>query len=391
DYTFPEDGTYRLEVSELLHRGGASFGYYVEVASPPKFAVAIKPDAKTKEQFAVEQQSGAFAIDFQIQRAGYDGPIDIGFAAPIPGLKLLNPRIDAKAKEGTIYVTADEKWQSESFTGLRFEAIASDAPDLKVAVSSLALHRIKAPHIPFPASGMNGLVTTAGVSASPPFFTFETSAAPVFARQQTSHTATLSLKRTQEAFKGAVSVLPYKQLPSWTSAAKPDKDTYAITWTRSSNTDEPQQLPLLAFAELNGRGRMHSQNVSVSWIDPLQVSIQPNSPLVVGSNQQVEVSFAWDAAATTQPLKLSWLNLPVGIVGPPLEVAAGIAAAKLELQLTPEFVGSTVALQLQATSQFAGQPFTTQSEIATFQVIPAPTKLEVFPSVVELRGPKDFR
>jgi len=77
DYTFPEDGSYRLEVSDLLRRGGASFGYYVEVASPPKFAVAFKPDAKTKEQFAVEQQSGAFAIDFQVQRAGYDGPIEL--------------------------------------------------------------------------------------------------------------------------------------------------------------------------------------------------------------------------------------------------------------------------------------------------------------------------
>ena len=391
DYTFPEDGSYRLEVSDLLHRGGASFGYYVEVASPPKFAVVFKPDAKTKEQFAVEQQSGAFAIDFQIQRAGYDGPIELAFAAPIPGLKLLNPRIDAKAKEGTIYVFADENWQAESLTGLRFEAIATDAPDQKVAVSSLALHRIKSPHIPFPATWTNGLVTTAGVPASSPFFTLETSAPAVFARQQTSHTATLSLKRTQEAFKGPVSVLPYKQLTNWTSSAKPDKDSYAITWTRTSNADEPQQLPLLAFAEFNGRGRMHSQNVSVSWIDPLKVSIKPNRPLVGGSAQHVEVSFAWDAAATSQPVKLTWLNLPAGMVGPPLEVAAGIAEAKLELQLTPEFAASKVALQLQATSQFAGQPFTTQSETVTFQVIPAPAKLEVFPSVVELRGPKDFR
>ena len=72
---------------------------------------------ETKEQFAVEPQSGAFAIDFQIQRTGYDGPIELGFAAPISGLKLLNPRIDAKAKEGTIYVFADGRFCADTMAG----------------------------------------------------------------------------------------------------------------------------------------------------------------------------------------------------------------------------------------------------------------------------------
>ena len=238
NFTFPEDGVYRLTVNDLLHRGGAEFGYWVEVGPILTFSVALKADAKVRERFAIELDQGAAAIDLQVGRAGYEGAIDIAFVAPVAGLEILNPRIDAKAKEARIYLAAGKDWNAELFSNLRFFASAVDTPEIKVAVDSRALHRVKRPTVPYPAAWMDGGMAIAGVVASPAYFTFEPASPIAFARGQTTHIAPLTLKRTQEAFKEAVTVLPYLQAQQWTAAAKPDKDTYTVTWTRAAEAGQ---------------------------------------------------------------------------------------------------------------------------------------------------------
>lgn len=390
DYTVPEDSNYRLELTDLLHRGGPSLGYYVEIAPSPKFSVALKPDAKTRERFPVEMQSGAAALDVQIVRTGYDGPIDIGFAKPLSGLQILNPRIDAKINEARIYLKADENWKAESFAGVRLVATASETPETKVPVSSLGLQRIKQPTVPFPAAWTDGLMNIAGTAVTPSYFSLEAAAPVLFAKQQASHSATYTLKRTVEAFKEGVAVLASPQPAGWSASTKVDKDAYAFTWTRPAGGEQPEQLSVLTYSELNGRGRLQTQSLPIAWIDPLKLTLMTPREFVPGKPQRVELKLEWDSRVTATPVTLSWINLPAGVTGTPLELAANQAVATLDLTIASNVV-SPVSLQLQAVTQFAGQPLTVTSQTAQVSVLPAPTKLEVFPQVAQLNGPKDAR
>lgn len=391
NFTFPEDGIYRLSVNDLLHRGGVEFGYLVEVAPISTFLVALKADAKVKERFAVELEQGAAAIDVQVARTGYEGAIDIALATPVAGLEILNPRIDAKANEARIYLAASKDWNVDIFKNLRLIATAVDAPNLKAPVDSLGLHRVKRPTAPYPPSWMDGGMAIAGVAASPAYFTFEPAAPIAFARSQTTHTAPLTLKRTQEAFKDAVTVLPYRQATQWTAAAKPDKDTYTLTWTRGAEAGQPEQVGLLTYAEFNGRGRLQSQSIPVAWIDPLKVTLKPTGVLVAGMPQKVQVELEWATQAPPQPVKLAWQNLPAGWSGAAVDVPADQKSAIVELVASADFTAPTASVQLLATTQYAGQPLTATSDPTNVTVIAAPTKLEVFPTALQLNNSQDVR
>ncbi len=391
NFTFPEDGVYRLAVNDLLHRGGAEFGYLVEVGAIPTFSVALKADPKVKERFAIELEQGAAAIDVQVTRSGYEGPIDIAFVTPTPGLEILNPRIDAKAKEARIYLTAGKEWKVEAFSNLRLTATAVDPPNAKVVVDSTSLHRVKRPTVPYPPAWMDGGVAIAGVASSPAYFNFEPAAPLAFARSQTTHAAPLTLKRTQEAFKEAVTVLPYRQMNQWTAAAKPDKDVYTVTWTRGADAGQPEQVSLLTYSEFNGRGRLQSQSVPVAWIDPLKVTIKPSGVFVAGVPQKVQVELEWDKQAPPQPAKLTWQNLPAGWSGQAIDIAADQKSAVIELVASADFTAASASVQLLATTQYGGQPLNATSEPAKVAVIPAPAKLEVFPTALILNSSQDIR
>ncbi len=391
NFTFPEDGIYRLAVNDLLHRGGTGFGYLIEVGSIESFAVALKPDAKVRERFAIAMEQGAAAIDLQVERTGYEGAIDVGLEPPVAGLEILNPRIDAKAKEARIYFAANKDWIADQVNSLRLIATAVDTPDAKVVVNSLGLRRAKRPTQTYPPAWSLGAVAVTGVAAVPNYFAFEPAASVVFARGQLGHAASLTLKRTQEGFKEAVTVLPYRQMNQWSVTAKPDKDVYAVTWTRGAEAGQPEQISLLTYAEFKGTGRLQSQSIPVTWIDPLKVTIKPLGSVVVGKPQQVQVNLEWDARTQPHPVKLAWQNLPAGWSGAAVDVAADQKTATLELLPSLDFTAPNAALQLLATSVFAGQPLSATSEVVAVNVITAPTKLEVFPTAMQLNDGKDSR
>ena len=395
NFTFPEDGSYRLAVNDLLHRGGPGFGYLVEVGSIPTFSVAMKPDAKVKERFAVEADQGAAPIDLIVERTGYEGAIDIGFATPISGLEILNPRIDAKAKEARIYVVADKtagkEWNAEKFVDLRFIATAVDTPEVKVAVSSVGLRRAKRPTMPYPAAWSDGALSLAGIAASPNYFSFEPAAPIVFARGQTVHSASLNLKRSQDKFKDAVTVLPFRQAAQWTVAAKPEKDVYTVTWTRAAANEQPEQVQFLTYSEFKGVGRVQSHSMPVAWFDPLKISIKPIDAFVVGKPQRVQVELQWDTRATAQPVKLAWQNLPAGWNGTAIDVPADQKSATLELTPAADFTAASASIQVAATTTYAGQPLAANSDPLSASVIASPAKLEVFPVALQLNGTHDVR
>ncbi len=158
DFTFPDNAVYRLETTDLLHRGGTAFGYYIEARPAGSFAIDLKPAAETKESYLLEPQHGAAALDLVIDRFGYDGEIALSLGGEAAGLRLSPDKIPTGAKEARVYLFADEAWQPNALRALRFIARSTTDPSIQSSLSSLAAHRIKQPHIPFPSDWNDGVI-----------------------------------------------------------------------------------------------------------------------------------------------------------------------------------------------------------------------------------------
>ena len=319
DTTLPEEGEYRLEVGDLLKRGGSEFGYWVEVVPSGSFSIAIKADAKSRRSFAIEQANGGCAVDLQISRFGYEGDIDVSFKDSIKGLRLLNPRIAAGAKEHHAVLLSAEGWEPQSFSLVRLSAQAVGNSTIACDVSSWPLSRLQEPHVLAPHGSDDGVFSMVGADKTASLFALEPTTALLFARAAQTHTAVLNLKRLKEDFKAGV-VVNSSLLPTgWGVTTKADKDQYTATFTRPKESSvavpgpgadasvavpgpgmevgaldrEPTQIPLLVYAELPDRVRWETIQVPVKWIDqPQRLEAFPANIELEGPNasQQIVVT-----------------------------------------------------------------------------------------------------
>ena len=272
DSAIPEDGEYRLEVVDLLKRGGTEFGYWIEVVPSGSFSIAMKADPKGRQSFAIEQASGGCAVDLQISRFGYDGEIELSLGDAICGLRILNPRIPAGAKDHHAVVLANDDWQPSDFSLLRLKAHAVSNSEIACWVSVKPLSRLTEPHVLFPDVHSEGLLSMAGVDKSPSLFELRPTTKLLLDRAVQSHTAVVNVKRLTKEYKASVSVDGSLLSTGWSVATKADKDSLTLTLTRpaeSANQSdrEPPQLDLLAYTELPDRVHWEAIQLPVKWID----------------------------------------------------------------------------------------------------------------------------
>ncbi len=386
DASFPEDGDYRLEVTDLLQRGGDEFAYHIECSLSGTFAVALKADAKTREEFIIEPEHGACALDLQVSRFGYDGEIDLTLINPQSGLQIMNPRIPAKAVDAKIYLTASEGWKSNSLDVLQIKAASVDNPEHCCLVNSYALRRIKEPFVLAPVAEADGAVVLAATVSTDTQFAIESTTTVQLARPVRMHSATMTLKRIDEKFKSAVEVLPNALPEGWSVNAKADEDTYALTLSRSEQaTGEPEQLSLQVFGEFNGRGRIEPYNLPVQWIDPVRVTINFSAPAVRGGRVRAELQVHRDGN-DPQTVLVSFASLPVGVTGPEsISIAADQTQAEFELQIAGDAALAMVhSLTINSASKFSGHDFTVASTHTLPPLVESPTSLTVYPEEIVL-------
>ncbi len=386
DFTFPEAGDYRLDVADLLKRGGPGFGYAIEVASAGSFSVALKADVKGRQEFAIEPDHGACAIDLTIARFGYEGEIELSLAEPVEGLRILNPRIAAKVAESRVYLASDTKWTAGNLANVRLRATALGQPENYCIVDSRSLHRIKSPSILRPLSWNDGAIFLASAAKTESPFALQTAAPIQLARPLKTHTATLTLQRVNEGFKDAV-VLLGNALPSgWSVAATAEKDTLTATLTdANAESSAVAELPLLVFGEFNGRGRIETYPLAVQWIDPVGVSLEFPEPLVRGGRAKVRAKIARQGK-DPQPITLNFAPAVAGVTGPEsIAVAADQTQVEFELAFSADVADDT-RLSLTATTTFGGQNVSVSSEPTPLPIIDSPVALTVYPQQVELDG-----
>ncbi len=308
DYTVPEEGEYRLEVGDLLKRGGSEFGYWVEVIPSGSFSIAIKADAKSRRAFAIEQANGGCVVDLQISRFGYDGEIELSVKDSIKGIRLLNPRVAAGAKEHRAILLSDIGWEPQSFSLVRLSALAVGNSAIACDVSSWPLSRLQEPHVLTPHGWDEGVFSMAGADKTASVFALEPTTRVLFDRAVQTHTVVLNLKRLKEDFKAGVVINSNLLPPGWGVTTKADKDQYTATFTRpkesvvavpgpgteaSALPREPTQIPLLVYAELPDRVRWETIQMPVKWIDqPQRLEAFPANIELEGpsANQQIVVT-----------------------------------------------------------------------------------------------------
>ena len=302
DVTFPEDGEYRLEVGDLLKRGGNAFGYLVEATPAGNFSIAVKPDPKGRQSFAVEELHGGFAVDLLISRFGYEGEIDLSMDAG-QGLRLLTPRVAAGAKEHHAILLAVDGWQPQSFSLLRLHAAAVGNPAMACEVSSRSLARVLEPHVVSPASWNDGVLSAAGVGKTESLFTLESPTKLLLDRAALSHSIVVNVNRIKKDFKAGVSIDGSLLTTGWGLTSKADKDTVTLTITRPApdatpTTREPANLTLLGYTELPDRVHWDTIQVPVKWVDrPVKFEAYPPTIDLEGASasQQLVVT-GFDAA-----------------------------------------------------------------------------------------------
>lgn len=404
DYVFPDDRIYQLELTDLLGRGGAEFGYAVKIRPAGSFRLIAKPEAGVPQQFAVESGHGIAAIDLQVQRFGYAGPIELSLDGAAAGLRLLQTTIEADATEHRVYVQAGDGWSADSACFLRLQGVAVDGSQpagAAVAVSHLPWQRIKTPHVPFPIHWREGVYVLGGVTASEPLVALEPAGPLRLARPLPRHELTLTLRRLQEAFKGGVTLLADPQSAhGWPHEIKQDGDTYTVAWTRpaafgTAADDQPAQFQLMAISDHQGRSRATPVVLPVQWFDPLRVSLQLAvplaasglpQPLVVGTTVSVTVRVSRDGD-DPQPVTVRFPGAAaIGLAVPEaIEIAADQSQATFAMQVLPAAGESQqVRLEVVAESSYRGQSLQVAAEAPAWEVIPAATQWEIYPSEVTL-------
>ncbi len=383
DYTFPENGNYRLVVNDLLKRGGVDFSYWIEVVPAGTFQVSLKADAAVRDVFAVEVGQGACPVDLTITRFGFDGEIDVSLQEAVAGLTILNPRIAAGATEARVYLVANSEWNAEQFKAIRLIATAVGNSENTCLVESLGLQRIRMPTLLSPPLWKSGQLLLGAATPTPSPFALEATTAIQFARPLTTHSAPLTLKRLQEGFTGNIGIIGTELPSGGTLTVAIDKESYSTTFAGITPDNAPESLKLLAYGELNGRGRVDTFPIPVQWIDPVHVSLEFPEPLIAGGTANVRAAVTRHGN-DPQPVTLTFPSPPAGVTTPEsVTVAADQSQVDLTLQVAAS-VGTSVSLPMTIAGKYMGQDFTQSLPSVSLPVVSGPAQLDVFPQEVVL-------
>ena len=262
-YTFKADGMYCLMVEDLLRRGGPEHAYRVEVDRNEGFTLSLKNDKDSKLKFMNGTTTGAFQLEVQIARRGYDGPIEFSLAGDCQKCELINPTAPAKSKTHKLIVAADPTAKPGDLQVVQLVGRADvNGREVSAIVETKAIVRAKRPQLAYPPAWSNGLLSVAiGAKAAPFFATKLDTQAVTFSAADGKAQFEVSLERKNKEFKEGI-VLALDGLPAgFTYSVKQgkdkEKDKYSVTVKGPKDSGTAQYpFKILSFAELKGSGQV---------------------------------------------------------------------------------------------------------------------------------------
>lgn len=391
DFTFPSSEEFTLEVTDLLKRSGIAFNYWIDCTPLVSFQLAIKGDANSKQQFIVDEASGAFAIDLLCQRSGYKGEVDLEFANPNSGHILLNPTIPADAAEHRVFVVPQHASPLPRLASLQIIGRSRGEPRIVTGVSSLAISRLKRPHVPYPPQWSENRFAAITATAINVPFDLQPSQNIRLAQHVDEQDVALEIKRLAEDFKAPFTVLPTQESASWPMVTKLENDKITITLKQlTSKNQNATNVPLRLYSEHAGRGLTKTFPIPISWFSPVQFAW--TAPKLITPSRPAELVVSVVREQSNAPIVIKWLNVPAGVVLPEsVSIAADQNSVTVPIQVTTEYKLTKLNLQCTATSNYAGKDFSFASSLPEMSVERLPTELEVYPIEIALDGKQSKR
>jgi hypothetical protein len=360
-----------LKVEDLLGRGGPEYTYRVEARTGNSFALNLKNEPATRAKISLPKNGGAFTLDVQVVRTGYDGPITLGIQSAHAGWQVFNNVIPDKGAEVKIYVIAPRDLSDAEFLPLRIVGKATvDGRELTASANSTLKLRTAKPQMPLPPTWLDGMVAVSALPDSPMFYNVTPDKTEVnFARQVGQTQMVLTFDRTDANFKDVpLTVMPLGIPAGITAEIKRNgngpKETYDIILKGPKDMAEGRHVfRYLAYAEMAGNGRaIVSGEIGIKVITPLAAVVVPAGPITAGQKQKVKITLT-RRGDDKQPVDVKFKKLPAGVAGPEkstfapdqnemeIELSAAADAAK----------GNFTELAVTATTKYAGVDVTADS------------------------------
>jgi hypothetical protein len=336
--TFPAEGRYRLQVEDLLGRGGPEFNYFIESALHPGFSLSLKPDKNVPQKYRLPQ-GGAVAIEVQAAHSGYAGPITLAVEPADLGLTLLNNVIPANQAATKIVLIAPASLNIGDLLPLRIVGTAEhQGQQHTVPVSTAGMVRAKWPQIAYPPAWLDGLIPVGVVAEGTPFYAV-TSSAPslVYPRSAAQIGFTLNLERKNGEFKEPLLVsvenLPIGMSYEVKREGNGPQEKYQIALKAPATIGEiKQEIRVISYGDLKGQGQVATTTLPLEIIAPLAVTLAPNGPIEKGQKQTIKVAISrYNAGEDKQPITVKWKKLPAGVSAPDTTIAPDQVEAAVEL------------------------------------------------------------
>lgn len=377
NFTFPEDGIYRLAVEDLHRRGGPQHVYRIEAAPyQPGFSLQLT-DGEKKDQFletVSAPRGGVFRVRVVCARRDFNDPIELLVQGAGEGVQLSGNKIDTGKNETVMLVTLPAALEQNQARVIQIvgKAKIGDKEVLVTASTGDALRKLFANN-PYPPPQLTSLLGLGIGPVFPDFFALKVPA-PAVLPQLVGVGSVKVVADRKDKFAEAIS-LAVEGLPENIKAeVKPiEKGKNDVEIKLTGPTDLPEGEHKFRITG-NGTHQLQPRSfvlgeVVLRVIKPLAVSIAPAGPLATGAKQKVKVSIT-RYGENKEPVTLILKNLPTGVTAPENLAIPG-DKNELEFELTSvaeAAVGKIENLQVAATGKVKDQMITVESPPVALEV-----------------------
>lgn len=332
DATFPEDGTYRLAVEDLLRRGGPEHVYRIE-AKPYQPGFKLLVEASTLNA----PQSGVFVAKVTSVRRDYNGPITLAVEGAGEGLVLADQVIAEGKNETVLRATLPASMPAGTLANARIVGRAKiGEADVSAVARTLPTLRGQFNGLPYPPAELDGIV---GIGVGPVFADFFklTVDGNAVTFPQLIGTAAFEVKTERlNGFDDQIALAVEGLPPGFTADIKPiekGKPSAAVT-IKGPGAIAEGEYPLTVRGSSNFQNQPRTvtlDNVMLRVGKPLGLTVAAAGPLVTGTTQKLKLT-ATRYGEEKGAIGLSLTGLPLGVTAPAdLSIAEGQNEVEIDL------------------------------------------------------------
>ena len=324
----PAAGQFTIAFSELTGRGGAEFGYYVEIENTqPDFSLVVEKDS------SILPQNGYAIFKVTAERQGYTGPIQLSVSGPGELPTLSNAEIPEKAKETRlkIHYPAGMKIGQTRALEIVGTATIGERSVRRKARTEAAFHKAM-PQTTFLPAGLDGLVALSIGPEIPDFFGLSLDGGAVlFPRLVGEVYFTVRVKDRAQGFREMVKIR-VDRLPAGfnvgggdRAVSRSDNNEYRFQ-LRGPSTVERSSGHVRIVGEATFRGQtkeVELARVPFRVIDPLLITAAPSVPIQPGNRGRLVLRakrFVPRAGGDKARVVITFDSVPDGVTLPAMTV-----------------------------------------------------------------------